>query len=188
MSHDLKIVGGHFRGRKLVSTDDPGVRPMKNRVREAVFNLIGPEVAHSHALDLFAGTGALALEALSRGAARATMIERHFPTAQVIRQNVKTLDVEDRVDIVTADAFYWVRHKLTSDEIAWVVLCSPPYSYFVERTHDMLDLIQAVIARARPGSSIVVESDERFDVSQLPDAGQWDVRRYPPATVSLRRL
>ena len=188
MTHDLRIVGGKFRGRKLFSTDDAGVRPMKNRVREAVFNLIGPTVSGKHVLDLFAGTGALALEALSRGAAQATMIERHFPTAQVIRRNINTLAVEERVEIVTADAFYWVQHKMVSGDLPWLVLCSPPYRLFVEQLDDLQKLFSKVLERARSGSIIVVESDDRFDVSQLPEHEQWDVRSYPPAIVSLRRL
>src|SRR5438105_2010542 len=77
----LRIIGGSLRGRKLQYTGEARTRPMKDRVREAVFNLLGPSVTGSHAIDLFAGTGALGLEALSRGAARATFIERHFPTS-----------------------------------------------------------------------------------------------------------
>ena len=95
-----RIVGGEFRGRKLLYSGDRRVRPMKDRVREAVFNLIGPAVRGTHAIDLFAGTGALGLEALSRGAASALFVERHFPTADVIRQNVETLGVSNRATIL----------------------------------------------------------------------------------------
>src|SRR6478736_322408 len=77
----LRIVGGTLRGRKLQYSGDVRTRPMKDRVREAVFNLLGPQVAGSHAIDLFAGTGALGIEAISRGATKATFIERHLPTA-----------------------------------------------------------------------------------------------------------
>lgn len=188
LTHKLRIIGGKYRGRKLLCNGDPGVRPMKNRVREAVFNLIGPAGVGMHAVDLFAGTGALALEALSRGAARVTMVERHFPTAQVIRQNVHSLAVEEQIEIVTADAFYWVQHKMLPGEHPYVVFCSPPYRFFVERADDMRKLIRTVIERAVSGSTIVVESDGRFDVSELPERKQWDVRAYPPAIVSLRRL
>ena len=76
---ELRIIGGHFRGRKLRYHGDPVVRPMKHRVREAIFNLISTEAAGRHVIDLFAGTGALGIEALSRGATSATFIERHVP-------------------------------------------------------------------------------------------------------------
>src|SRR4029453_14397542 len=83
----LRIVGGKLRGRALAYSGDEPTRPMKDRVREAVFNLLGPGVQGAHALDLFAGTGALGLEAISRGAARATFLERHLPTCRLIEQN-----------------------------------------------------------------------------------------------------
>ena len=89
----LRIIGGKFSRRRLKYTGDPRTRPMKDRVREALFNLVGPSVIGSHAIDLFAGTGALGLEALSRGAARATFIERHYPTADTIKENIASLDV-----------------------------------------------------------------------------------------------
>ena len=80
---------------------------MKDRVREAVFNLLGPAVVASHAIDLFAGTGALGLEAISRGAVRATLIERHLPTCKLIEQNAAPLGVGDQVDVQFADTFKW---------------------------------------------------------------------------------
>ena len=89
-----RIVGGTMRGRKLLYSGDLRTRPMKERVREAVFNLVGPAVKGKQAVDLFAGTGALGLEAISRGAARAIFIERHYPTLQLIRRNVQSLGVE----------------------------------------------------------------------------------------------
>ena len=80
---------------------------MKDRLREAIFNLIGPAIRGRHAVDLFAGTGALALEALSRGAEHATMIEQHHPTANIIRQNIATLAVQQQADVVPANVFIW---------------------------------------------------------------------------------
>ncbi|OYV90832.1 MAG: hypothetical protein B7Z73_05850 [Planctomycetia bacterium 21-64-5] len=88
----VRIIGGSLRGRRLECTGDPRTRPMKDRVREAVFNLLG-DVSGSTAIDLFAGTGALGFEALSRGAKAAVFFEQHFPTADVIRRNAALLGV-----------------------------------------------------------------------------------------------
>ncbi len=181
----LRIIGGRFRGRTLVYNGDPRTRPMKDRTREAVFNLLGPSIVDKHAVDLFAGTGALGLEAISRGAARATLLERHFPTARVIRQNIDTLGLGEQADVVSADTFVWARRLPISHERPWVVFCSPPFDFFVERAADMLTLIQTFVERSPPGSAIVVEADERFDTDQLPRAGQWDLRRYAPAIVAI---
>lgn len=180
-----RIVGGAFRGRKLLYSGDRGVRPMKQRVREAIFNLVGPAIRGKHALDLFAGTGALGLEALSRDAARATFLERHFPTAELIRRNAESLGVADRCTILTTDTFFWLREPHDLGPEPWVVFVSPPYDFYVNRTDDMLALIRQMIDEAPPASRIVVESDQRFDAARLPEPGRWDVRQYPPAQVGL---
>ena len=181
----LRIIGGKFGGRKLACSGDPRTRPMKDRVREAVFNLVGPEIAGMHAIDLFAGTGAIGLEALSRGAARATLVERHFPTVRLIRQNAAALGVEDRTETVGADTFLWARDQPASSAAAWAVFCSPPYDFYVDRQGDMLGLIDSFVRRAPAGSVVVVEADERFEFATLPRPDDWDVRSYPPSVVGL---
>jgi 16S rRNA (guanine966-N2)-methyltransferase len=183
----LRIIGGQFRGRRLHYDGDPRTRPMKDRLREAVFNLVGPSIQGKHALDLFAGTGALGLEALSRGAARATLIEQHRPTAAVIRQNVATLGVQERAEVVIGNVFIWLRRKPELGPLPWVVFCSPPYDFYVQRAGEMLELIAGLIAPAPPGSVFVVEADDRFDFGQLPDPPAWDIRQYQPAVVGLLR-
>jgi 16S rRNA G966 N2-methylase RsmD len=107
----MRIIGGHFRCRRLHCSGDLRTRPMKDRLREAIFNLIGPSIRGAHAIDLFAGTGALALEALSRGADYATLIEQHNPTANVIRRNVAELDVADRAEVVVGNVFIWWKRQ-----------------------------------------------------------------------------
>jgi 16S rRNA (guanine966-N2)-methyltransferase len=180
----MRIIGGSLRGRKLLSTGDSRTRPMKHRVREAVFNLLGPAVAGKHAVDLFAGSGALGLEALSRGAARATLVEHHLPTAELIRRNALELGVADRVEVVWANAFIWARRDGAPTDMPWVVFCSPPYSFYVDRQSEMLTLLNGLLQRAPGESLFAVECDERFDVGLLPAAG-WDVRQYPPAVVAI---
>jgi 16S rRNA (guanine(966)-N(2))-methyltransferase RsmD len=212
---ELKIIGGRFRGRKLKYEafrlgDDPVTRPMKHRVRESIFNLVGIEAQGKHAIDLFAGTGALGLEALSRGATRATFIERHVPTARVIEENIKALGVEDEATLLVTSAFLWGKRNLAKESAVssqeseragssptpapWLVFCSPPYAFFVERQAEMLGLIEQVMQHAPEESIVVVEADERFDFSMLPPAvdddalsNDWDVRAYPPAVVGVWR-
>lgn len=168
---------------------DPRTRPMKDRVREAVFNLVGDRAAGVWAIDLFAGTGVLGLEALSRGAARATLIERHVPTAQTIERTVAELRVADAVQVVSAgDAFFWVkRHAEAIASTPSIVFCSPPYDFYVERVGPISELIESMVAGTPTGSTIVVESDSRFDVNSLPRREDWETRIYPPAVVSILR-
>jgi 16S rRNA (guanine966-N2)-methyltransferase len=211
---DLRIIAGRFRGRKLKYEpfrigDDPVTRPMKHRVRESIFNLVSQGSEGRHALDLFAGTGALGLEALSRGAVHTTFIERHVPTARVIEENIKSLGVENQSTLLTTSAFLWGKRELSKGEsgkwkveekaesasttdstfhfplstLPWLVFCSPPYAFYVDRQAEMLELITAIMEHAPLDSLFVVEADERFDFELLP--GEWDVRTYSPAVVGV---
>jgi len=183
----LRIIGGKFRGRKLQYSGDQRTRPMKDRLREAIFNLLGPSIRKKHAVDLFSGTGALGLEAISRGADSATLIEQHFPTAKIISANVGVLEIETRVEIVTANVFIWHKRGPQLPQTPWAVFCSPPYDFYVSRTDEMLDLIGGLMEEAPAESLFVVEADKRFDFSVLPQADRWNVRTYSPATVGIFR-
>lgn len=182
----VRIIGGKFRGRQLQYSGDLRTRPMKDRTREAIFNLVGIDVIGRHAFDLFAGTGALALEALSRGAARATLVERHLPTRNLIEDNIRALGLQDQATAVFSDSFMFVR-KLQPDAQAtpWIVFCSPPYDLFIDRQADMLAMIGGIVEKMPVGSTLIVEADERFDTSLLPQDVAWRQRAYAPAVVCI---
>jgi len=183
-SEPPRIIGGDLRGRKLVHRPGGPTRPMKDRVRETLFDLLGPRVRAALALDLFAGTGALGFEALSRGGARAVFVERHFPTADLIRRSAEGLGVAERCQVLPGDALVWPRRmpELPPAE-RWVAFVSPPWQLFADRSQDLMALVAALIGAAPPGSVIVVEADERFDPALLPDASAWETRPVPPAVL-----
>jgi 16S rRNA (guanine966-N2)-methyltransferase len=191
----LRIIGGKFRGRKLSYSGDIRTRPMKDRLREAVFNLIGTDIKGARAIDLFAGTGALGLESLSRGASCATFIEQHFPTAAIIERNIASLEMSDCSEVIPGNTFIWFRRKQQenaekvggNENRPWVVFCSPPYEFYITRTDEVLELLGGMIAAAPLKSVFAVEADERFDFKLLPMPDAWDVRTYPPAVVGIFR-
>ena len=184
----LRIVGGNLRGRKLQYSGDPRIRPMKDRTREAVFNLIGPVPKATHAVDLFAGTGALGIEAISRGAASATLIEIHEPTRRVISENVANLGLISETQVVGADVFRWSLEASHLPDAPWLVFCCPPYRLFEDRRDDLIAMLDRLIRRAQPDSTIVVESDQKFDPVELPDAESWRTREYAPARVAVLHI
>ncbi|MDO5552995.1 MAG: RsmD family RNA methyltransferase [Planctomycetia bacterium] len=195
----LRVIGGRYRGTKLHYGGDNRVRPMKDRVREAIFNLIGTEVKEKVAIDLFAGTGALAFEALSRGAVAATLIEVHFPTARVIRDNIallreKDVTIPERIDLKTTDVFFWGKNLPATSargdgprtDLPWIVFCSPPYDFYLNRTEEMLELLRSVKEVAPAGSLFIIEADDRFDFDLLQeDIPRRKRRSYPPAEVAI---
>jgi 16S rRNA (guanine966-N2)-methyltransferase len=187
----LRIIGGSMRGRKIAYTGDPRTRPMKDRVREAVFNLLGTDPKEKLVLDLFAGTGALGLEAISRGAVRGMFFERHFGTAAQIRENISALGLEAIGEVVAANTFLQFRGDVAESKIArnlpWLVFCSPPYAFYHERRDEMLALLTTIDAWSPEGSVLVVEADEQFDFGRLPHPESWDIREYPPAVIGIHR-
>jgi 16S rRNA (guanine966-N2)-methyltransferase len=181
----LRIIGGALGGRKLEYSGDIRTRPMKERVREAVFNLLGYGVEGTRVIDLFAGTGAMAFEALSRGAIAATCIERHYPTAKLIERGAAELEIADRMSVVFGDAYLWTKSFKLADPSPLTVFCCPPYDFYVDRNAETLELIHRWVELSPPKSLIVVEADERFDFGTLPHAESWDIRDYPPAFVGI---
>jgi 16S rRNA (guanine(966)-N(2))-methyltransferase RsmD len=191
-SSAVRVIGGDLRGRKIAYTGDPRTRPMKDRVREALFNLIGPSVKGSHVLDLFAGTGALGIEALSRGANRATFFEKHFPTGELLGKSLAELGLLERGEVIAGDTFVQVRRMRRDGPCfavvePWVIFCSPPYDFYVDRRDEVLKLLDDLLAQAPLRSIVVVEADRRFDFGQLPHADEWRVREYAPAVVGIYR-
>ena len=182
----LRIIGGKFRGSKLSYLGDRRLRPMKDRVREAAFNLIHSYVKDSFVLDLFGGTGALGLEALSRGAVGAVFTEQHFPTVRIIRQNIAALGLEAQTQVFAGDVFlHYKKEQALPKDRPWLIFCSPPYFFFQERIEDLLELLNGLWEQAPPQSVLVVESDTTFDWSVLESFGEWDIREYPPAVLGI---
>ena len=187
-----RIIGGELRHRRLAHQPDGRTRPMKDRVRESLFDLLGVDVRGALAIDLFAGTGALGFEALSRGATRAVFVERHFPTADVLRLSAKGLAVEEHCEVRSGDVLLWGRRMPELPrEMHWIVFVSPPWAFFAagnERRAELLGLIDALRLAAPPRSTVVVEADTAFDATALPDAEAWECRPIPPAVLYLYRM
>lgn len=100
----MRLTGGELRSRVIRSPQGAAIRPTPGRVKEALFSIVGETIVDARVLDLFAGTGAIGFEALSRGAAHVTFVELHAPTAQAIRDAARELGVEKRATIVCAPA------------------------------------------------------------------------------------
>ena len=128
----MRVVAGELGGRRLVAPRGWRVRPTSDRVREAIFSALG-DIGGARVLDLYCGTGALAIEALSRGASRATLVDRNVRAAL---GNVRSLGLDDRVDLVRADAISWLKRIARSFDLIFV---DPPYK-LADRLGPELDL------------------------------------------------
>jgi len=175
----LRVAGGEARGRRLKAPK--GIRPTQGMVKEAIFNLIGAAIADAQVLDLFAGSGALGIEALSRGAAGVTFVDREPRGLAILRQNLATLDLKARAAVVRADVVRWLEASPDQIKQAGVVFMDPPYEDIV------LDRALKVIDREVDGATILVEHSRR---QQLPPLTRLHVdrqRRYGDTMVSVLR-
>jgi 16S rRNA (guanine966-N2)-methyltransferase len=174
----MRIIAGSRKGARIFAPKGHEVRPTGDRVREAVFNLIGP-VDGLDVLDLFAGSGALGLEALSRGAARATFVERDRAAAETIVRNLDKLRLE-AATVLRDDA----ARKLAADAAAGrrydLVLIDPPYRMLSRFLPALAAHLPAVVA---PDGLVVVESDAREE-PELPLPKRTS-RRYGSARVTV---
>ncbi|MEC9094935.1 MAG: RsmD family RNA methyltransferase [Planctomycetota bacterium] len=200
----VRIIGGQYRGQTLLYSGDKITRPMKDNVREALFNLVGGYLEDTVVFDLFAGTGAVGLEALSRHAFHSVLIERHVPTSRIIRQNAESIDVMGDVSICCSDTFFWVRQfarEIDSGNVQsiqldlpslqqrpWVVFCCPPYDSYLNEEAKLLPMLEFFCHHCPPQSLIVVECDDRFDLGLLPAPDQWKTTRYSPAIISILKF
>lgn len=123
----VRITGGSFRGRKVVLPRQHELRPTSDRARQAFFNIVGAQIAGANFLDLFAGTGIFAFEALSRGAASATAIEIARKAAFQIKETAELLNT--RVNVIHDDVLKGLRRLSTASESFDVVFADPPYDY-----------------------------------------------------------
>lgn len=125
-SNKLRIIGGQWRGRKLNFPDEPGLRPTPDRVRETLFNWLQAIIVGSRCLDLFAGSGALGFEALSRGAKHVAMIDKSRQVVSALGNNLKLLGV-DNASLVNTDASHLLTQANTLGQTFDVVFLDPPF-------------------------------------------------------------
>ena len=132
-SNQLRIIGGEWRGRKLRFPDVPNLRPTPDRVRETIFNWLAPMIHGARCLDLFAGSGALGLEALSRGAAFTTFVDSHKKAAQALKGHLDLLHACDKAEVLQVDSVKFLKNNAQAYDL---IFLDPPYH---------LDLMEKVV-------------------------------------------
>lgn len=178
-AHQLRIIGGQWRGRRWSFPELPGLRPTPDRVRETLFNWLAPVLPGARCLDLFAGSGALGLEALSRGAASVTFVERQPVAARALRDTLRLLNAQD-AQVETADASHWLRRAAMPFEI---VLLDPPFGQgLLEPICTILEMEGWLSASAW----IYLEAEAAAERLVLPE--NWVLRREKTAGVVSYRL
>ena len=175
----LRVSGGEARGRRLKAPK--GIRPTQGMVKQAIFNLVGPGIEGAHVLDLFAGSGALGIEALSRGAAYVTFVDHQVRGLAILRQNLEVLGLKDRSHVVRGDVVRWLEASPDVIERAGLVFLDPPYDDVV------LDRALKVLDRTLDDATVVAEHSRRQEMPALDRLQVDRQRRYGDTVVTVFR-
>ena len=177
----LRVSGGDARGRRLKAPK--GIRPTQGMVKQAIFNLVGPTtIEGAEILDLFAGSGALGIEALSRGAAGVTFVDHQPRGLAILRQNLDVLGLKERARIVRGDVVRWLEASPDTVKRAGVVFLDPPYDDVV------LDRALKVLDRSVENATVVAEHSRRQEMPILPRLKVDRQRRYGDTMVTVFKV
>jgi len=157
--------------------DEAALRPLADRAREALFNILDHSVPGLPFVDVFAGSGAVGLEALSRGAAEAIFVEKNPRSTAALHKALHLFAAADRARVLRMDAYVWAEHWQAPAEPV-VVFLGPPYREFEEHLDAISWLVRTLQGKLAPGSRLVVQSDRKFSADRLPDGANMDVRTY----------
>jgi 16S rRNA (guanine966-N2)-methyltransferase len=173
----LRVSGGEARGRRLKAPK--GIRPTQGMVKQAIFNLVGPGIEGAEVLDLFAGSGALGIEALSRGAGGVTFVDHQPRGLAILRQNLDVLGLKERARIVRGDVVRWLEASPDVVRRAGVVFLDPPYDDAV------LDRALKVLDRSVENATVVAEHSRRQEMPRLERLQVDRQRRYGDTMVTV---
>ena len=173
----VRIVAGSLRGRKLTVVVHEGMRPTPQMVREALFSILGNAVPGRAFYDIFAGTGVVGLESVSRGATSAKLIEKDTRQTADIQKYADQFGIGAQVQVIKADAYRWAERWLPPRDAVNLFL-SPPFPDLSEKAEEFLALVNLLLEKAPDESVLTIQAEEGFPLERLPNPPAWDVRRY----------
>ena len=176
---EVRIVAGSLKGRKVTCHVHPGLRPTPQMVREALFSILGNAVPGRVFYDIFSGTGVVGLEAVSRGATRAVLIEKDPKQVKEITGYAAKFGVAAQVQVLRADAYRWAERWIVPAGGPVNLFLSPPFPDLSgEKGVEFLKLVTDLLAKAPDESVLTIQAEEGFPAADLPEPEAWDIRRY----------
>ena len=182
----MRIIAGEFRSRRILPPAGDATRPITDRVKQSLFDILTHHIEGAHVYDCFAGTGSMGLESLSRGAARATFFEADRSAAALLRKNIASLDVARRSRVIDRDLFKWfdVTPQPEADQQAGIIFLDPPYRFLTERPEALRKLAGQLVNHVSPGGLIVFRHDAK-DSLELAPLREVDRREYGGMIIKL---
>ena|ERR1043165_6314081 len=176
---DMRIIAGEFRGRKLLGPQTEATRPITDRVKQSLFDILSPRIEGAVVYDLFAGTGSMGLECLSRGARRVEFFEAERSAVARLRKNLAALGVSGEKGVVHGGDLMrlFAGGNAGGDDLADLIFLDPPYRFLRERAEELRALGEKLAARLNSDGVVVFRHDSR-DSLELPGLRCFDRREY----------
>ncbi len=186
----MRVIAGKYRSRQLKSLKGMALRPTSDRLRQTLFDILGERVIGSRFVDAFAGTGAVGIEALSRGAKEVVFIERHAPAATLIKKNLESLEVRGGARVLPVDTLHGLeilaKENSGAGEVPGIVFLDPPYGNAEDYDRVLSFLGSATLLGA--GSLVVAEHRRNFELPEaVGNLRRVRVLRQGDATLSFYR-
>ncbi len=170
----MRVISGKAKGRKLKSVRGPGTRPVTDRAKTAFFDILGHSVARSHFLDLFAGTGQVGIEALSRDAERVVFVEQGYLPLKIIGENLRLTGLEEHAQVLRADVFAFLRRP--TEAFHYIYIAPPQYRGLWKQALLMVDLQPEWLT---PEGWVVVQiHPQEYEELKLQQLELFDQRKY----------
>jgi 16S rRNA (guanine966-N2)-methyltransferase len=173
----MRVIGGEAAGRRLVVPSDRATRPITDRVKETLFAILGTRVIGARACDLYAGSGAIGIEALSRGAARCDFVEQSRPAVAAIRENLATTGFGTRASVREQAVMRFLGGQPTGEYD--LVILDPPYEQ-----RDILAPLERLLPHLADGATVVVKHFWRTPIPDLPGLARWRERRFGETAIT----
>jgi len=156
----VRIIAGEFRGRRLLGPADQATRPITDRVKQSLFDILSQQLSGAAVWDVFSGTGSLGLEALSRGAASCVLFERHRPAALRLGRNIEALGLAGRCHIVSRDVLALGEQDLAVLPAPELIFFDPPYPLVRDRPTELSAALQRFAGRLAPGGRAILRLEK----------------------------
>ncbi len=181
----MRVIAGKARGLKLNTPKNDDVRPTTDRVKESLFNMINPYIMDSNILDLFAGTGSLGIECLSRGASKCVFVDKSKESIDIVKSNIKKARVESESIIINSDFKEAIRVKIKNEKFD-VVFMDPPYykNLFIE----CLETIEESNILSEDGIIVVEHDTKEILPDEVKNLEKYRTKKYGNTTITFYRI
>ena len=182
----MRIIAGEFRSRQLLAPRSDATRPITDRAKQSLFDILQPELPDAIVYDCFAGTGSMGLECLSRGAAHVTFFESDRSAAALLRKNIAALRVPERSTVIDRDIFKWF-DAAEAERPVNLTFLDPPYRFLPDRPDDLRRLTEKLASAHLAPGGLVVFRHAAADTLDLPPLKTFNRRDYSQMAIELMR-